>query len=257
MPLLSSLTSALGVSTLNERTSPIAIQELDENDDYVKNGMLRFQYFPESISDSKSVNWSPKEIPGGSLPLYQWVSSGERALAFQAVFTTDVDFSLEGATTQASVAVTAARSGATTVDHEQSRNVDIRTAVMWLRRFMMPRYAGKVETGGALTRAPRKLQLFMPGTGIGWAGGAGNTIHSQQHYITAIMTACEVTWVQYFPSGFPRIATVQLGFAQVAQFRHVVEFPAPDDLFDRKIMEGSPSDLTSFPYKLRAVGNYK
>lgn len=251
MPLLSSLSSSLGLNALSEKTSPVGILELDYKDEYVPNGALHFQYFPESISDSKSVNWSPKEIPGGSLPLYQWISSGERSISFQAVFTTDIDFSLEGAKALVNASVTAARSVKPASD---SRNVDIRTAVMWLRRFMMPRYAGNVATGAPLTSAPRKLQLVMPGTGIGWAGGGGvggaGGVHCGQHYLTAVMTACEVEWVQFFPSGFPRIATVQLSFAQVAQFKGRVEFPAPDDDFDGRII-GSNTDQNTFAYKMR------
>jgi len=251
MPLLSSLSSSLGLNTLSEKTSSVAIRELDGNDNEVPNGTLRFQYFPESISDSKSVNWSPKDIPGGSLPLYQWISSGERSISFQAVFTTDIDFSLEGAKALLNVSNAVARSNAP--QESTSRNVDIRTAVMWLRRFMMPRYGGNVATGGALTSAPHKLQLIMPGTGIGWAGGAGDTQHNTQHHITAIMTACEVEWVQFFPSGFPRIATVQLSFAQVAQYKGRVEFPGPDDHFDHKVTTGSPTDQSTFAYTLRAA----
>lgn len=253
MPLLSSLSSSLGLNTLSEKTSSVAIRELDSKDNDIPNGTLRFQYFPESISDSKSVNWSPKEIPGGSLPLYQWISSGERTISFQAVFSTDIDFSIEGSKSLLNASVTAARSTKTIKPEDESRNVDIRTAVMWLRRFMMPRYGGDVATGALLTSAPRKLQLIMPGTGIGWAGGAGNTQHSTQHHITAIMTSCEVEWVQFFPSGFPRIATVQLSFAQVAQFQGRVEFPAPDDDFDAKVYDGSATDQRSFAYRLRAA----
>jgi hypothetical protein len=253
MPNLTSLSSSLGLNTLPEKTSPIAIQELNENDEPVPDGMLRFQYFPESIADSKAVNWAPKEVPGGSLPLYQWISSGERGISFQAVFTTDVDFSFNNrkATLDRTTALSFSDSNIKRTD--ESRNIDIRSAVMWLRRFMLPRYGGSVETGTPLTTAPHKLQLYMPGTGIGWAGGAGSNTHTQQDFITAIMTACEVEWVQFFPSGFPRIATVQLAFAQVAQFKGRVEFPAPNGDFDRKVMKGDASGTNSFPYTLRAT----
>lgn len=250
MPSIASLASQLGQFS-NEKTSPVAIQELDEGDKFVKGGLLKFQYYPESISDSKGVNWAPKDIPGGSLPVYQWVSSGERTLSFVAVFTTDVDFSREGnhdATSAQEVYDRLKNSG------ELGRNQDIRTAIMWLRRFMMPRYGSETGAGTALTTAPRKLQLHMPGTGIGWAGGANNTAHSGQHFITAIMTSCEVEWMQLFPSGFPRIATVSLAFAQVAQFNGQIQFPAPDQAFDDKVYKGDT--VATFQYSLTAVKDW-
>jgi len=249
MPALSSLALSLGLNAVTERTSVVAIMELDENDKALSSslgdGLLRFQYFPESISDSKSVNWAPKEIPGGSLPLYQWISSGERSISFTSVFTTDVDFSTmaNGADLAVNIRDTLKSGG------ELSRNQDIRTAVMWLRRFMLPRYGTEQVVGTPLTRAPRKLRLIMPGTGIGWAGGAGNATHTTQDSIVAIMTSCEVEWVQFFPSGFPRIATVQLSFAQMAQYLAAVQFPAPDDNFDKKVYTDTGSE--TFQYTLK------
>ena len=245
MPFLSSLASSLGLNAVTERTSSIAIEELDESDQGDSDAILRFQYFPESISDSKAVNWSPKEIPGGSLPLYQWISSGERTISFTAVFTTDVDFSVSQNGNQVSESIRASlKSGG-----DESRNQDIRTAVMWLRRFMMPRYGSTQTTGTPLTSAPRKLRLIMPGTGIGWAGGAGSNTHTTQDTLVAIMASCEVDWVQFFPSGFPRIATVALSFHQVAQFKQTIQFPAPDDDFDLKVYNNPASD--TFQYTLR------
>ena len=54
-------------------------------------GAIAFQYWPETITDSRAVEWNPRAIPGGSHPIYQWTHSGERRLAFTAVFTTDFE----------------------------------------------------------------------------------------------------------------------------------------------------------------------
>lgn len=250
-PSLASLASSIGLNSVTEKTSPVAILELDETDQLYNGTFLRFQYFPDTVSDSKSVNWSPKEIPGGSLPLYQWISSGERVISFTAVFTTDVDFSAEAAqANQTDSPGAGALRDNLKSSGELDRNQDVRTAVVWLRRFMMPRYGDTQTTGAPLTTAPRKLQLHMPGTGIGWAGGGNSTNHSQQHFITAIMTGCEVEWVAFFPSGFPRIATVSLSFAQVAQFQGLVQFPSPDSALDDKVYK--PGSTDTFQYTLNA-----
>lgn len=216
---LSSLASAIGSSPLNEKTSSVTIIELDESDNPI-GPARRFQYFPDTISDYKNVAWNPKEVPGGSLPLYQWTSSGERSITFTAVFTTDIDFSEEarGSADALSVAYALKANGA------EARNVDIRAAILWLRRFMLPRYGDQVQTGASLVKAPRKLQLHMPGTGIGLAGGY-QSAGAGRDWLTCIMTNCEVAWTSFFPSGMPRIAEVTLAFAQVAQYQGGVYFP--------------------------------
>lgn len=253
MPSLSSLASSLGSSTIGERTSHVAIQEYDENDDQT-GPALRFQYFPETISDSKAVNWSPKEIPGGSLPIYQWISSGERAISFTAVFSTDVDFSIEGQGPSESAALWERLKQA----GEGARNVDIRSAILWLRRFTMPRYVidSAVQVGTPLTRAPRKLQLHMPGSGIGLAHGGLSGLHDGQDFITAIMTGCEVTWVQFFPSGFPRIATVGLSFAQIAQFKGMISFSSPTPDIDATVYSTNGSQKV-YQYSLQGRSGKK
>jgi hypothetical protein len=43
------------------------------------------------------------------------------------------------------------------------------------------------------------------------------------------MTQCDITWEQFFPSGLPRIASVQLSFAEVAQSGGSVNLPAFTD----------------------------
>lgn len=245
---VASLAAMIGPSRIGEVTSGAFIQELDEMDEPFGEAR-KLQYFPETISDSKGVNWAPKDIPGASLPLYQWVSSGERSLSFQAVFTTDTDFSIEtrGDTKARALATGMMLTGI------NNRNIDIRGAVQWLRRFKMPRY-GQGANGAGLTTAPRKLQLSMPGTGIGVAHGAITGVHDGPDYITAIMTSCEVEWLQYFPSGFPRIASVSLGFAQIAQFKQQVTFPGCDWFDDQFTKWGTPLPVTStvFGYTLKA-----
>jgi hypothetical protein len=244
VPGLSSLSSALNFSQ-DTRTSDVILIPLDYTDTPVTNDYFRFQYFPESISDGKSVNWSTKDIPGGSLPLYQWINSGERPISFTATFTTDIDFGgLDPVSGQALVQ----RIHASGVD---SRNVDPRAAVAWLRRFTLPAYNPNVNGGGSgntpgsdvgtvLTYAPRKLILFIPNSGIGLAGGdAGNGFTVSGNSVLVIMTQCEVTWESYFPSGFPRVVSVSLAFAQLPQFQGAVYFPSDTQNLDNLVTSGT------------------
>lgn len=244
---ISSLASAIGSSPLNEQTSSASIVELDENDN--PTGVAhRLQYFPDSISDAKGVTWNPRDVPGGSLPIYQWMSSGERTISFMSIFTTDIDFSEEGRG-PLSVAVKEALKAS----GNDARNVDIRAAILWLRRFMLPRYGDQVQTGATLVKAPRKLQLHLPGTGIGLVGGY-QSVGSGRDWLTCIMTNCEVTWVAFFPSGFPRIAEVSLAFAQVAQVGGGVYFPHNTDALDAVTTVGGQN---VFAYNLLGVSKSK
>lgn len=244
MPALSSLASKLGFN-LSEKTSSAVLIELDDRDNPISSSARRFQYFPDTISDSKSSNWVVKEIPGGSLPLYQWVSGGERTLSFQAVFTTDIDFSAEAlGDKSASDAWASLKSNGVS-----DRNVDIRSAILWLRRFMMPRYGDPQQTGVPLTSAPRKAQLYLPGSGIGLAHGGISTVHDGGDYITVIMRSCDTEYIQFFPSGMPRIVQVNLSFSQIAQIGGAVYFPATDDATDKMVYSENYTP-TIFPYRL-------
>lgn len=245
MPSLSSLTSSLISQVSQRKVTAYLIELTDEGaPDLKEDGLpsqIAFQYFPESITDTKATNYQQKEIPGGSLPLYQWVSGGERLINFTAQFTCDVDL----ITAQGTTGLTALVSGASTIRDRlkaagvDGRNVDIRAAIGWLRRFVLPTYdnggnKGQVVEGYPLTKAPSKLRLVMPNSGIGLAGGSPTTPHS----VRVVMTQCDVTYDAFFPSGLPRVASVQLGFAEVPQYGGYIDFPSASDHMFRE------SDIT-------------
>lgn len=230
MPALKSLAAALQ-SKLPDKTSNAYLIELDKSTDALaknKQGQpayVGFQYFPETLQDSKSINYQQKEIPGGSLPLYQWVASGERLISFTAVFTCDVDYGGGSAAlantiveAQAAVAAEEALRERLHSAGQLRRNPDLRGAVAWLRRYMVPSYDKDY------TYAPNKLRLYLPNSGIGYAGGSDAST-SAPDSIHCVMTQCEVTYEAFFPSGWCRSLTVALSFAQIPQFNGGVYFP--------------------------------
>jgi hypothetical protein len=212
------------LSKLGKRRAEAIIFELDDTGSPTGTH-LKFQYWPEAITDTKAINWTGREIPGGSLPIYQWISSGERILAFTAVFTCDNDFLDDDAQQNSSFS----RLQSTGV---MNKNVDVRSAVVWLRRFMFPRYGQPGALGVPNVFAPHKMILSFTNLGLGISGGA-NPADAQYnaHDVPCIMTQCDVTYVSLFPSGLPRIVEVQLAFAQVAQLAgSQVLFPQSGDL---------------------------
>lgn len=203
-----SLSAALADST-PERTSDAVLIPLDSRNDRITSESFRLQYFPETIRSTKGTNHQQKEVPGGSLPLYQWVSGGEHMVSFTATFTCDHDL----LTNESLAAMTRA-------EGLRDRNPDLRAAVAWLRQFKLPTYQND------RTLPPRKLMLFLPGTGIGLLGGVPPGAEQlRPDSIFTILTQCDVTYQNLFPSGLPRYLEVELSFAQVAQYGGTVQFP--------------------------------
>lgn len=219
-----SLASVLSGGTLFQKTNKkrqgAYFYELAEDGSPV-DPIYSFQYYPDSITDTKAVNWSTKDIPGSSLPIYQWISSGAREIAFTAVLTCDNDL-LDTEAIENNLWARLDDMG------EGQKNIDIRTAIILLRKFMLPAYSKEPGAVGVpLAYAPRKIRLLMPGTGIGLSGGESEVISFvNPDELSAIMLQCDVTYVSQFPSGLPRIAEVQLSFAQTAQYNgSKVDFP--------------------------------
>ena len=212
MPGLLSLASG-NFAQYGENRSKAFLVELDKDGSADSRSWksLAFQYFPETITDTKQTNYARLDIPGGSIPVYQWISGGERSLSFTAYFTTDVDLTLDD---QYNLRIKSAGVA--------DRNVDIRAAVAWLRQYKLPRYDLQSSTGSPMTEAPKRLLLILKRSRLGLAGGVTG---EHPDHVRCIMTQCDVSWQAWFPSGFPRTATVQLSFAQIGQAGGTVVFP--------------------------------
>lgn len=178
-------------------------------DQVVQQSYLALQYWPETLEDSRASEWSSRQVPGGSHPIYQWASGGERTISFSAVFTTDHapdDLNVRNEdpyTNKLGVEGPGTRRG--------TRDIDIRAAIAWLRYFTYPYY----DPSSGFSHEPPKVILVLPNTRIGYDGS---------DYVIAVMTQCDVTYEAWFPNGFPRIAEVQLQFSEVVQHGGSVRF---------------------------------
>jgi hypothetical protein len=244
-------TLAAGIKPIaNTRRGEVYLTELDEEDRPSSSRLAhrKFQYFPDTIADTKAVNYQTKEVPGGSLPLYQYINSGERALSFTVYFTTDVDHLTQVSAPTSPGAVVGSTSGdflSEEADNSittglaeklelanerfksagaEERNPYIPAALAWLRSFLLPRYAESSDVGVPLTKPPRKLLLHIPGSNFEVNGGLGGFSHLGSG-VVCIMTTCDINYEALFPSGNPRIVTVSLAFNEVPQRGGVVRFP--------------------------------
>jgi len=231
MPGVSELAAAIN-ETNTEARGDVILTAMNAQTDDLEEDFI-FQYFPESISDTKQINHQQKEIPGASLPLIQWVGSGERLISFTAYFASDIDYLAQGDSKADEIRQRVKSEGLL------RRNVDVRTALSLLRQFMLPTYGTAGGLGVPVTFAPRKVRLFIPGSGIGVSGGVYGDSLVTPDSIFAVMTQCDITYVAFFPTGFPRIATVDLAFSQIAQVRGTINFPqAIQNSADVEIMTG-------------------
>jgi hypothetical protein len=180
-----------------------------------------FQYFPATISDSQATNYQTKIIPGLSHPLYQWTSGGARVVSFEAIFTRDRTYtSAEARAVQGRSGLGGGQSNGLgnigVSSNSDPRNVDIPSAITWLRSFLLPWYSddGKGTYSSTPNRPhpPRKLILGLPGVRLNWGVP---TMPSEQ--MNAIMTSCEVVYDGFFHDGTPRMAKVSLAFAEIIQ----------------------------------------
>lgn len=165
--------------------------------------IFKFQFWPESLHDTKSVEYAKKTVLGSSHPLYQFIHGGERSLTFTAVFTRDRAPSLSEGILNSSGVVGAIANTPFVDDY----NADINATVWALRRFMYPSYG----TGDLKAFPPEFIQLQMDNTAIGGYGFHPVDI------MDCIMSRCDVTYHAWFPSGAPRYITVDLEFWETIQ----------------------------------------
>jgi hypothetical protein len=165
-----------------------------------------FQFWPAEMADSEAVNYATKQIPGGNLPFYQWISGGEHIVSFSAIFARDLWFPTD--TLQKG-----------TVVKETKHTVDVAAAVKWLRMLKAPMYV----LGNDYPFPPPLLYLVVPGTPIGVDMG---------DRMLCVMTQCDVTWKKWFPDGTPRLAEVNLAFAETIQKPGNTQFYGAEKLIE-------------------------
>ena len=231
MAAVNSLLSAFR-GGLNPKPARAYIIPLDihHGDELLLGERRSFQYFPQSISDQRATNYQTKVIPGLSHPLYQWTSTGARMISFQAIFSRDRTY------TKAEIA--SLNNGSSSVSNlgasykkslispnkardasgssAETRNVDIPSAIAWLRSFLDPEYSADghstYKASPSRPRPPRKLVLGFPGLRINWGVPELN-----KDEVYSIMTQCEVQYEGFFSDGSPRFARVDLSFAEIIQ----------------------------------------
>lgn len=202
MSALSSLAAALGISDLGEPVTMglsefdlIAFQEKDET-------LKAFQYFPETINDTKAPEYAKRSIPGGSHPIFQFINGGDRQISFTAIFTqakNPEDQNLLEALLNGTFSFS--------INDDTKHNLPggVATAIAWLRAFTYPEYD---DNGTALP--PPAAVVYLPNSGI---IGSGEFLDS----FVGVMTECNVIYESFHRNGTPRLVAVSLAFQEIVQ----------------------------------------
>jgi hypothetical protein len=206
MSLFSSLSSVFGSEKAPVRAG-MAFWDASKGEEGGEVGDFQaFQYFPEKITDSRSAEYASKTVPGGSHPIYTFISGGERSISFEAVFTNDNN--------PASTA------------KEQPYSVNIPQALRWLRTATYP----TIDTGG-ISKAPPLVVVYFPNSGISGVEGAGTGFAASPGFgvsasnissttgskIIGIMSSSNITYEAFHRDGTPRIVTVAIEIKEVVQ----------------------------------------
>lgn len=173
------------------------------------NDWLVLQYWPDSLSDSINVTYESKSIPGSTAAMQQWISTGPRTLNFKAKLACEIDLKAMPVSPQ----FLSLRRGDKSV-------LDINAVVLWLRRFLYPKYDKRRNEAGS--SPPHNLWVCFPNTVLNYrpAGEAGIPTQLQVPPMSAFlcrMTKCDVEYKAWFPSGQPRAAEVDLSFVEIVE----------------------------------------
>lgn len=169
-----------------------------------------FQFWPETITEEPEIGWQFKEIPGLAHPLAQWTQNGGRSFTFEVPLSRFMRPWGEGLSPSKLLSLGLNKPDAKVPIDNRPMNISVKEQIQWLRQFYLPNYVSQDVSGimATVSQPPPIAMLCMPSMGINENGG---------DVIWAVMTQCSVSYILLFPSGEPRLATVNLGFKQIIQ----------------------------------------
>lgn len=215
MSALSSLASALNLSDTAEPVT-MGLSEFDVVTCEERDGTLQaFQYFPETINDSKSAEYARRPVPGGSHPILQFIHGGERTISFTAVFT-----QAKNNENQGGLAAFLNGSFDLSLTDDTKHNLPsggIAAAVAWLRSFTYPEF----DPSGVSNPPPAAI-VYLPNSGIIGTG-------DYEDSFIGVMTTCDVVYEAFHRNGEPRLVAVSLTFVEIVQTSTSWRFMGRDD----------------------------
>jgi hypothetical protein len=199
-----------GQYKLNRKTADVIIAPIDQAGkvDETLGGAKVLQFFPSSLSFPTSQNWTTKNVPGLSRPLYQWIGGEEFAISVTAEFSRDMDGEIHQEVT------------------EDKYNVDINAAISWLRLLCSSDFQQVSDV--LVAKAPPVVWLDFVGTNLSHGNGTPSNLaaSSKSVGIHCLLKTVDPEITDWFASGTPKAATVTLGFVETIQYAGRINIPA-------------------------------
>lgn len=159
------------------------------------NAPLPFQFFPETIQDTRTVD----------LPETSILSFSDKFMLGYQPSTREISFTLRFAQERWALP------GGALVDWDKY-NFDVAVSLQAMRSFTYP--IGTFDSGGLNSTVgvgflAQPVRLFLPGTRIGIL----------TDYIIGIMRQYSITYKAFFPDGTPRVADMEVSFVETPLIR--------------------------------------
>lgn len=185
---MASLTNLVGLTdNLSGDRAKLYLVPLNDDDSIRTEDIIKLQFFPESISDSKGVTYNSETPFGASHPIYSFISGDERSISFSTYLSRDMY----------------------DTDVKNEYNIDIETIIKKLRSYLYPDY----QSDGRLLVAPHRFKLAI-------------VSKDRKKYINGIfiMTSCEIEIIKFFHNGDIRLASVDLEFVETVQNKFGINY---------------------------------
>lgn len=182
-----------GISALDGSTTVLPQQKL--------------QFWPESLTDTLEVAYTPKTLPGASAALMQWNYNGGRTIAFEIRLLRDMQ---PEKVQKKNTSLFLAADPDSDMFGSPGRNISIPQMIAYLRAYCYPEY---VDDGDFTKVEPPPICLLdVPGLHLNEDGS---------NVIWAVMTQCDVTYNKMWEGvdKEPQLkdVTVAVSFKQVIQ----------------------------------------
>ena len=205
------VTAAIGI--YNEGYFGSYLKNIQEDSKYINGKEVSFQYFPERITDSRSAVYAQKQIPGGSHPLYTFISGGERVISFDAIFCNDSSDKAPSGGILSAVASSLFGGGNDRIPNNDRKDVvDISAALNFLSAFTYPFY-----DSNDLAFPPPIAVVYLPNSGLYSSDKFKNSF-------TGILSSRKIVYESFHRDGTPRIVAVTLEFREVIQLGNTWKF---------------------------------
>lgn len=225
----------------DRKLASIFLRPIDANSGKPSEGMspMKLQFWPDTITYSRGgIGWQSRPVPGLSHNLFSWTGGGAPSLTFDIVLVNERDPSFRSKNGDALKA-------------EYNFDANISAGLAWFAAAGNPLYEGLDQpvqpppmiqviaqhltpqfgqsVGSIVSTASKSITQNAIATAAGGSAALSGDIevatrfsHLPDRDFIGVLMDWGVNYEKFFPSGVPRVATVNLSFSEVIQIGDVI-----------------------------------